>query len=81
MDPDVTVIKVSHPILRQCRLLVIVCLLFGIGLMAHQSMHLKIVGKTNEGDFLWKAPNGQIGNAAQWANLGAATAKKPDNMI
>jgi hypothetical protein len=76
VDHDVTVIKVSHRILCWWRLLVIVCLLFRIRLMA-QSMHLKIVGKTDKGELLWKAPNGQIGNAVQWANLGTATAKKP----
>ncbi len=72
----VTVIKVSHRILCQCRLLVIVCLLFRIRLMTHQSMHLKITGKTDRGELLWKNANGQIGTAVQWANLGAAT-KKP----
>jgi hypothetical protein len=45
--------------------------------MANQSMHLKIAGKNERGQLLWKDPSGQIGTAAQWANLGAATAKKP----
>jgi hypothetical protein len=45
--------------------------------MANQSMHLKIAGKNEMGQLLWKAPGGKTGTAAQWANLGAATAKKP----
>lgn len=77
MNQVVPVIKVSHCILCSGRLLVIVCLLFRIRLMANQSMHLKIAGKNERGQLLWKDPSGQIGTAAQWANLGAATAKKP----